>query len=115
MLGGGRLRTVEAEEMWAMSGTASEIWIETSGGHDLVRADAIVMLRLDETGRLTAQLRDDAKVSVALLDGSSGARPPDDFHSQLIRAVAELADTSGAQLLRARHDAGVWRWISEPL
>jgi hypothetical protein len=81
----------------------------------LVRADAIVMLRLDETGRLTAQLRDDAKVSVPLLEGASGAHPPDDFHRRLIRAVAELADSSGAQLVRAKHEDGVWRWISEPI
>jgi hypothetical protein len=98
-----------------MSGTVSEVWIETGGGHDMVRADAIVMLRLDGTGRLTAQLRDDAKVSVTLLQGSSGTHPPGDFHRQLIRAVAELADTTGAQLVRARHEGGVWRWISEPL
>jgi hypothetical protein len=64
---------------------------------------------------LTAQLRDDAKVSVSLLEGSSSSRPPDDFHRQQIRAVAELADFSGAQLVRARHDGRVWRWISDPL
>ncbi|WP_131737333.1 hypothetical protein [Actinomadura roseirufa] len=98
-----------------MSGTVTEVWVAASAGHDIVRAEAIVMLRLDETGRLTAQLRDDAKVSVTLLEGSSGARPPDDFHRQLIRAVAELADSSGGQLVRARHEGGVWHWISEPL
>lgn len=98
-----------------MSGTAPQIWIGAGGSHDMVRADAIVMLRLDETGRLTAQLRDDAKVSVTLLEGSSGARPPEDFHRQLIRAVAELADSSGAQFVRARHEGGAWRWVSEPL
>ncbi|SFO35348.1 MULTISPECIES: hypothetical protein [Actinomadura] len=98
-----------------MSGTVAEVWVEAGGGRDMVRADAIVMLRLDDTGRLTAQLRDDAKVSVTLLKGSSGAHPPDDFHRQLIRVVAELADSSGAQLVRARHEGGAWRWISEPL
>ncbi|TDB74102.1 hypothetical protein E1264_41115 [Actinomadura sp. KC216] len=98
-----------------MSGTAPGVWIAAGGGHDIVRADAIVMLRLDETGRLTAQLRDDAKVSVSLLEGSSGSRPPDDFHRQLIRAVAQLADSSGAHLVRARYEGGVWHWISEPL
>src|SRR4051794_900314 len=101
--------------MRSMSGTVAEVWVEASAGRDMVRADAIVMLRMDETGRLTAQLRDDAKVSVTLLKGSSGAHPPDDFHRQLIRAVAELADTSSTQLLRAQHEAGTWRWISEPL
>jgi hypothetical protein len=98
-----------------MSGTVPEVWVKAGGGHDMVRADAIVMLRLDETGRLTAQLRDDAKVSVTLLKGSSGAHPPDDFHRQLIRTVAELADSSGAQLVHARHEGGAWRWVSEPL
>ncbi|HEX6968743.1 MAG TPA: hypothetical protein VF174_08050, partial [Micromonosporaceae bacterium] len=68
-----------------MSGTMHQVWIEAGGGHDLVRADAIVMLRLDGTGRLTAQLRDDAKVSVTLLEGSSDAHPPDDFHRRLIQ------------------------------
>ncbi|TDD84373.1 hypothetical protein E1293_12950 [Actinomadura darangshiensis] len=98
-----------------MSVTVPQVWVEAGGGHDMVRADAIVMLRLDETGRLTAQLRDDAKVSVTLLKGSSGTHPPEDFHRQLIRAVAELADSSGAQLVRARHKGGAWRWVSEPL
>ncbi|GGU92446.1 hypothetical protein GCM10010182_04640 [Actinomadura cremea] len=98
-----------------MSGTVPEVWIEADGGHDMIRADAIVMLRLDDTGRLTAQLRDEAKVSVTLLEGPSGARPSDDFHRRLIRTVAQLADSSGAQLVRAREKGGVWRWVAEPL
>ncbi|WP_030170205.1 hypothetical protein [Spirillospora albida] len=98
-----------------MSATTPEVWIEAGGGHDMVRADAIVMLRLDETGRLTAQLRDDAKVSVTLLEGSPGSGPPADFHRRMVRAVAELADASGAQLVRARHEGGAWRWVTEPL
>ncbi|XVQ14267.1 hypothetical protein ACQP1W_17515 [Spirillospora sp. CA-255316] len=98
-----------------MRGTVSEVWIAAGDGCDYVRADAIVMLRMDRTGRLTAQLRDDAKVSVTLLEGSSGASPPADFHRQLIRAVAELADSSGARMVRAHHEDGAWRWVSEPL
>ena len=98
-----------------MSGMMNQVWIEAGGGRDMVRADAIVMLRLDETGRLTAQLRDDAKVSVTLLEGSSGVHSPDDFHRRLIQTVAQLADSSGAQLVRPRHEGGVWRWTSEPL
>jgi hypothetical protein len=101
--------------MGPVSGTMHQVWIEAGGGHDMVRADAIVMLRLDGTGRLTAQLRDDAKVSVTLLEGSSDAHPPDDFHRRLIQTVAELADSSGAQLVRARHEGGVWSWTSDPL
>ncbi|XRQ10642.1 hypothetical protein ACN3XK_06995 [Actinomadura welshii] len=98
-----------------MSGTMHQVWIEAGGGDDMVRADAIVMLRLDGTGRLTAQLRDDAKVSVTLMEGSSGAHPPDDFHRRLIQTIAQLADSSGAQLVRPRHEGGVWSWTSEPL
>jgi hypothetical protein len=92
-----------------------QVWIEAGGGRDMVRADAIVMLRLDGTGRLTAQLRDDAKVSVTLMEGSSGVQPPDDFHRQLIQTVAQLDDSSGAQLVRPRREEGAWRWTSEPL
>ncbi|MFC5752329.1 hypothetical protein [Actinomadura rugatobispora] len=98
-----------------MNATVTEVWVECHDGRDLVRADAIVMLRLDEAGRLTAQLRDEARVSVTFLEGSSRGRPPGDFHRRLVRAVAELADSSGAQLVRAHHDGEVWRWVSEPL
>ncbi|MEV4003496.1 hypothetical protein [Actinomadura sp. NPDC049753] len=94
----------------------SEVWISAADGDDLIRADAIVILRMDRTGRLTVQLRDEAKVSVTLLEGSpGGARPPADFHRQLIRLIAELADSSGTQLVRARHENGAWRWTSESL
>lgn len=94
----------------------SEVWISASGGYDMIRADAIVVLRMDRTGRLTAQLHDEARVSVTLLEGSSGGvHPPADFHRQLIRLVVELADSSGAQLVRAEQVNGAWRWISESL
>ncbi|MBO2458290.1 hypothetical protein [Actinomadura violacea] len=98
-----------------MSGTFPEVWISAADG-DLIRADAIVILRLDKTGRLTVQLRDEAKVSVTLLEGSpGGGHPPADFHRQLIRMIAEVADSGSAQLISARHVDGGWRWISEPL
>ncbi|TDC43305.1 hypothetical protein E1281_35290 [Actinomadura sp. KC345] len=94
----------------------SEVWISATDGCDLIRAEAIVMLRMDGTGRLTAQLRDQAKVNVTLLEGSSGTgHPPADFHRRLIRTMAELADSSGTQLIRAQHQNDEWRWVSEPL
>lgn len=94
----------------------SEVWISAADGCDMVRAEAIVILRMDRTGRLTAQLRDEAKVNVTLLEGSSGGgHPPADFHRRLIRTMAELADSSGARLIRARHQDGEWRWVSESL
>lgn len=77
----------------------------------MIRADAIVMLRLDTTGRLTAQLRDAAGVNVTLLeDVSGGGRPPADFHRRLIRKVAELGDSSGAQLVGTQCEDGAWRY-----
>ncbi|WP_433465051.1 hypothetical protein [Spirillospora sp. CA-128828] len=94
----------------------SEVWISAADGSDMIRADAIVILRMDKTGRLTAQLRDEAKVNVTLLEGSpGGARPPADFHRLLIRMIAELADSGGAQLVRARQEGGTWSWASESL
>jgi hypothetical protein len=94
----------------------SEVWISASDGHDMIRADAIVILRMDRTGRLTAQLRDDARVSVTLLEGSSGdVHPPADFHRKLVRLIVELEDSSGAQLIRAQQVDGAWRWTSESL
>ncbi|NDU74179.1 hypothetical protein GWI34_16265 [Actinomadura sp. DSM 109109] len=94
----------------------SEVWISAADGDDLIRADAIVILRMDRTGRLTVQLRDEAKVNVTLLEGSpGGARPPADFHRQLIRLVTELAGSGGPRLVRARQENGAWHWTSENL
>ncbi|TDC70960.1 hypothetical protein E1200_03660 [Actinomadura sp. GC306] len=97
-----------------MDGAVPEVWIEAGGGQDLVRADMIVVLRLDETGRLTAQLRDEARVSVTLLEGSAEPRPPDDFHRRLIKTIGEL-DGAGPRLVRARYDGDGWRWVGDPM
>jgi hypothetical protein len=97
-----------------MSGTEAEIWIATSDGLNMIRADAIVVVRIDGE-RVTAQLHDEAKVSVTLVDGTAGPPPPADFHRELIRVVAELADTSGAHLVRPFSDDRGWRWTTEQL
>ncbi|MFD0898872.1 hypothetical protein [Actinomadura sediminis] len=99
-----------------MGGAVPEVWISAADGCDMVRADAVVVFRMDNTGRLTAQLRDEAKVSVTLLEGSSGkGHPPADFHRRLARAIAELGDSSGAHLIRAENRDGAWSWVTEPL
>jgi hypothetical protein len=97
-----------------MSANARDIWIATSDGRDLIRADAIVIVRHDG-GRLTAQLHDDARVTVTLVDGSAGPSPAADFHRELIRVVAELADTSEASVVRPHQDDHGWHWTTEPL
>lgn len=98
-----------------MPGTTTEVWIAGNDGHDMVRADAIVLLRLDDAGRLTAQLRDEAGATVTLLDGGAAEHPPADFHRRLLQVVNELADSSGSRLVRPHHDGKGWRWLSEPL
>jgi hypothetical protein len=104
-----------APERITMTGSVPQVWIATSNGRDMIRADAIVIVCLDGGGRVTARLHDEAKMSVTLVDGSAGPHPPADFHRQLLRAVAELADSSGAQLVRAHRDDRGWHWITEPL
>jgi hypothetical protein len=98
-----------------MGGTSVEVWIATSDGRDMVRADAIVIVRLDSSGRVTAQLHDEARVTVTLVEASTDANTPADFHRQLVRTVVELADSSGAQLIRPACENGNWRWVTEPV
>jgi hypothetical protein len=97
-----------------MSANAPDIWIASSDGRDLIRADAIVVVRHDGD-RVTAQLHDEAKLTVTLVDGSAGPQPTADFHRELIRVVAELADTSEASVVRPLQDDRGWRWTTEPL
>jgi hypothetical protein len=97
-----------------MSGTEPEIWIATSDGLNMIRADALVVVRIDGD-RVTGQLHDEAKVSVTLVDGTTGPHPSPDLHRQLIRMIAELADTSGAHLVRPLSDDRGWRWTTESL
>jgi hypothetical protein len=98
-----------------MSGTTPEVWLMTSDEQDLVRATAIVAVHLDDDGTVTARLADAAQESVTLVRASAETRTPRDFHRQMIRTVAELADSSGAQLVRAHRDGGGWRWVTEQL
>ncbi|RAY15967.1 hypothetical protein DPM19_09480 [Actinomadura craniellae] len=98
-----------------MSGTSPDIWIATSDGRDMIRADAITVVRFDGGGRVTAQLHDEARVSVTLVDGSVGTHPPDDFHRRLIRVLTELTDTGDAHLVTPVCAADGWHWTTEPL
>ncbi|MCW2889864.1 MAG: hypothetical protein QOE54_1106 [Streptosporangiaceae bacterium] len=87
----------------------------TSDEHDLIRATAIIAVHLDDDGTVAARLADAAQETVTLVTGSADVATPPDFHRQMIRMVAELADSSGAQLVRARRDQRGWHWVAEPL
>jgi hypothetical protein len=100
--------------MSRMSVITPEVWLMTSDGHDLIRATAIIAVHLDD-GTVVARLADAAQETVTLVTGSPEVATPPDFHRQMIRAVAELADSSGAQLVRAVRDQKAWRWVAEPL
>ena len=45
-----------------------------------------------------------------------GKHTPDDFHRQLIRVVAQLADAAQAAVVRPAWDEHQgWHWVTEPL
>lgn len=97
-----------------MSGTTPQVWMMTSDGSALIRADAIVVVQLRD-GTVIAQLSDPAQAAIPLAVDTAGTSMPADFHRQMVRVVAELADASGAQLVRAHQDDHGWRWAAEPL
>lgn len=74
-----------------MSGSQSQVWVAYHDGHTLIRADAIMAIG-QEDGQVTARLAGPDGLEVLLADGTGDDMPiPDDFHCQLIRAVAEAA------------------------
>ena len=97
-----------------MAGTTPNVWIATYDGRDMIRADAIVVIRMDGD-RVTAQLHDEARVSVSLVDGTNGPHPPADFHRRLVKIIAELAEASGGQLVQAVCDDHTWHWSVEAI
>ena len=44
-----------------------------------------------------------------------GKHTPDDFHRQLVRVVAQLADAAQATVVSPVSDDHGWRWATEPL
>lgn len=96
-----------------MPGLPSQVWVAGHDGRALIRADAIAAVD-NGHGRVTAQLSSVGEHDVLLAVGTDDAPVPDDFHRQLIRAVAEAADAGGAQLIHAYCDDG-WRWVTGPV
>jgi hypothetical protein len=96
----------------------AHVWVAKDDGSDIVRAEVIARVGMDDDGNVTAQLTSGDGASVRLVEPSTqhGKHTPDDFHRQLIRALAELSDAAGAFLVRPVCDEQHgWRWDSEAL
>jgi hypothetical protein len=94
------------------------VWVAKNDGSDIVRAAAIIGVGIDYNGNITARLGygDGATVTLAGPGMQHDGHPPEDFHRQLIRILAELSDASGAFLVRPVPDeVRGWQWITEPL
>ena len=93
------------------------IWVAKDDGTDLVRAQAIVAVGRDYTGTVTIRLNDSEGSAVTLVTVASheGKHTPEDFHRQLIRAIAQLADSAQATIVRPVWNDHGWNWITEPL
>jgi hypothetical protein len=96
----------------------AHVWVTKDDGSDIVRAEVIARVGIDDKGLVTAQLTSGDGAMVTLVEPGTqhGHHTPDDFHRQLIRALAELSDAAGAFLVRpvCDHEHG-WRWDSEAL
>jgi hypothetical protein len=96
----------------------AHVWVAKDDGSDIVRAEVIARVGIDYDGNVTAQLTNGEGATVRLVEPSiqHGHRTPDDFHRQLIRALAELSDAAGAFLVRPVCDEQYgWRWDIEAL
>jgi hypothetical protein len=98
-----------------MPGASPQVWVAGEDACDIIRADTIVAVRLESDGTLLVRVRAEAKATVTLVAHAPGSPVPADFHRQLIRLISELAESSGAQIVRAHHDGDTWRWVSEPM
>ncbi|HUK68572.1 MAG TPA: hypothetical protein VLW50_07450 [Streptosporangiaceae bacterium] len=95
-----------------------DVWVAKADGTDIIRADAIVAVGIDYDGHVRARLAEGEVSTVTLISAgpAEGPRTPSDFHRQLVRVVTELADATGAFLVRPVHaEPGGWRWLAEPL
>ncbi len=97
--------------------TAAEVWVAKDDGSELVRAGTIASVSRDYTGTVAVRLSGGEQSAVTLVTVVSheGKHTPIDFHRQLIRAVAQLADTAQAAVIRPVWDEQGWTWTAEPL
>jgi hypothetical protein len=98
--------------------TAQVVWVAKDDGSDIVRADTIAGVGRDYNGNITARLAGGEGSAVTLVTPgpSDGPHTPEDFHRQLIKAVAELSHAAEATIVRPVCDeTHGWRWINEPI
>ena len=97
---------------------ASGLWVANDDGTEIVRARDIAEVVLDYNGNVTARLvgHDTIMVTLVAHRTHQDEHKPGDLHRQLLRVMAELSDSSAAQLVRPVHDESRgWKWVSEPL
>ena len=96
---------------------AAEVWVAKDDGSELVRAEAIAAVSRDYTGSVTVRLSGGEQSAVTLVTVVSheGKHTPDDLHRQLLRALAQLADTAQAAVVRPVWNEQGWTWATEPL
>ena len=96
---------------------APEVWVAKDDGSDLIRAEAIVAVGRDYTGTITVRLSggEGSAVTLVTVVSHEGKHTPDDFHRQLARVVAQLADAAQATVVSPVSDDNGWHWATEPL
>jgi hypothetical protein len=96
---------------------APEVWVAKDDGSELVRAEAIAAVSRDYNGTVTVRMSGAEGSAVALVTVASheGKHTPDDFHRQLIRVVAQLADAAQATVVSPVWADHGWHWATEPL
>lgn len=96
---------------------STHVWVCKDDGSDIVRADAIIGVGMDDIGGVTARLAGGGAPVTLVTPGTQDRPPaPDGFHRQLIRVVTQLSDAAEAFMVRPACDEPQgWRWISEPL
>jgi|SRR5580693_272151 hypothetical protein len=97
---------------------AQHVWVCKDDGSDMVRADVIVGVGMDDNGSVTARLAggEGATVTLVAIGGQDSPRTPDDFHRQLIRVFTQLSDAAEGFVVRPVWDEPQgWRWTSEEL
>ncbi len=97
--------------------SAPEVWVAKDDGSELVRAEAIVAVSRDYNGTVAVRLSGGEQSPVPLVTVASheGKHTPDDFHRQLIRAVAQLGDAAQAAVVRPVWTEQGWSWATDPL